>query len=235
MDRSLGTLRQGLKDLGIADNTLVWFCSDNGGLPKIKPDTVGGLRGNKGTVYEGGLRVPAIIEWPAQVKPRVTLYPASVLDIVPTLLEITSVPHAEPSRPLDGRSLVDLLQREIGPRDQPIPFRHIGRAAWIDNHMKLLTTNLKEQDFELYDLEADPTESNNLADDSPKVFQQMREQFLSWSQSVDQSFAGKDYPTGIVDPREPEPRFWTDVKEYQAYFPEWRKRWEYQSRLSKRK
>ncbi|MEM7010186.1 MAG: sulfatase-like hydrolase/transferase, partial [Verrucomicrobiota bacterium] len=58
MDRSIGTLRKGLRDLGIADNTLFLFCSDNGGLPKIEPETVGGLRGNKGSVYEGGIRVP---------------------------------------------------------------------------------------------------------------------------------------------------------------------------------
>ena len=68
MDRSIGTLRKGLRDLRIADNTLVWFNSDNGGLQNIKPDTVGGLRGNKGTVFEGGLRVPCVIEWPAVIK-----------------------------------------------------------------------------------------------------------------------------------------------------------------------
>lgn len=58
MDRSLGTLRKSLRDFGLADNTLLVFCSDNGGLPNILPDTVGGLRGNKGSVFEGGLRVP---------------------------------------------------------------------------------------------------------------------------------------------------------------------------------
>ncbi len=67
MDRSIGTLRNGLRKLGIERNTLVWFCSDNGGLPKIKPTTVGPLRGYKGSVYEGGLRVPAVIQWPARI------------------------------------------------------------------------------------------------------------------------------------------------------------------------
>lgn len=62
MDRSVGTLRGALRELNIADTTLVWFNSDNGGLSGITPDTVGGLRGNKGSVFEGGLRVPGIIE-----------------------------------------------------------------------------------------------------------------------------------------------------------------------------
>ena len=64
MDRSIGTLRKGLREMGVAQNTLVWFMSDNGGLPRLDPPTTGGLRSFKGSMYEGGLRVPAIIEWP---------------------------------------------------------------------------------------------------------------------------------------------------------------------------
>src|SRR5690606_5473366 len=90
MDRSIGTLRQGLRQMGLAENTLLWFCSDNGGLPNITPETVGGPRGLKDSVYEGGPRVPAIIEWPAAIKaPRVTRYPSGTVDIFPTLAEIT--------------------------------------------------------------------------------------------------------------------------------------------------
>lgn len=62
LDRSIGTLRRGLRDLGLADHTLLWSCSDNGGFSEISPSTVADLRGHKGSVYEGGLRVPAIIE-----------------------------------------------------------------------------------------------------------------------------------------------------------------------------
>jgi arylsulfatase A-like enzyme len=236
MDRSLGTLRQGLRDLAIADNTLLWFCSDNGGLPKIEPETVGGLRGNKGTVYEGGLRVPGIIEWPAGIpSPRVTRYPASVLDMVPTLLEITSVTHTDPQRPLDGISLVPLFEKELGNRIKPIPFRHIGRAAWIDNNMKILTHDLSSGEFELYDLDSDPSEANDLSDQSADVHRAMRAQLLQWSQSVDNSFDGKDYPQQRVDPREPKPRFWTEIEDYQPHFDAWRSRWEYQSRLTNKK
>ncbi len=236
MDRSIGTLRAGLQELRISENTLVWFCSDNGGLPKIKPETVGGLRGNKGTIYEGGLRVPAIIEWPAGIaQPRVSEYPASVLDIVPTLLQVTAVTHADPRRPLDGVSLLPLFRDELGRREKPIPFRHIGRAAWIDNHMKLLTNQIDQGKFELYDLEADPAEENDLSSEKPETVARMRKQFMAWNESVKASFVGKDYPEGKVDPNEPQPRFWTDVEDYQPYFEEWKTRWEYRSRLANRK
>jgi arylsulfatase A-like enzyme len=236
MDRSIGAIRAGLRKLDIASNTLVWFCSDNGGLPKIKPDTTGGLRGNKGTIYEGGLRVPAIIEWPATISTaRVTRYPSSVLDIVPTLLEITSIDHPAPKRPLDGISLLPLFREELDRREKPIPFRHIGRAAWVDNNMKLLTNDISSGKFELYDLESDLTEAIDLSTDRPDIHRRMQSQLLEWSDSVNASFDGEDYPEGKVDPNEPEPRFWTDVKEYEPYFDQWRTRWEYRSRLTKNK
>ena len=62
MDRAVGKLRKGIADLGLRDNTIFWYCSDNGGL---RPESSGG-RARKGRVFEGGLRVPAILEWPAK-------------------------------------------------------------------------------------------------------------------------------------------------------------------------
>ena len=88
MDRALGKLRAAIADMGIRDNTIVWYTSDNGGL---KVESSGG-RGRKGQVYEGGLRVPAVIEWPAVIKkPRITKILANTSDIFPTLLELTRV------------------------------------------------------------------------------------------------------------------------------------------------
>ena len=78
MDRSIGTLRNRLRELEIADNTIVWFCSDNGGLKNIKPSAVAPLRGHKGTVFEGGLLVPSILEWPAKFN-QPTIITTSVL------------------------------------------------------------------------------------------------------------------------------------------------------------
>ena len=147
MDRSIGTLRGKLRDLGIADNTLLVFCSDNGGLPGITPETVGGLRGNKGSVYEGGLRVPGIIEWPAVIKPRVTSYPACTMDLFPTVADILGLPDEVFVEPLDGISLKPLFTAELTARTKPIPFRFGIKAALVDNRYKLLTDDLRKAAF----------------------------------------------------------------------------------------
>jgi len=218
MDRSIGTLRSGLKDLNIADNTLVWFCSDNGGLPKITPETVGGLRGFKNTLYEGGLRVPAIMEWPEGIKePRVTKYPACTMDILPTLTDIVGVPQQDSPVPLDGISLKPLLTRNIDRREQPIGFRHSGRTALIDNDIKLVMPNAKQKKWELYDLANDQKEARDLFKERPEQAERLMQQWTTWNQSVDDSVAGKDYPEGRVVPPDPGPKTWMTAEEYQPY------------------
>ncbi|MBL7222754.1 MAG: sulfatase-like hydrolase/transferase [Candidatus Brocadiae bacterium] len=119
MDRAFGKLRGELKTLGIRDHTLLWYCSDNGGLAGL--GATGG-RGHKGQVYEGGLRVPAILEWPARLPtPRVTAVPCNTSDIYPTLLDLVGVrmPHQPP---LDGVSLVPLLDGKMTARPRPMGF-----------------------------------------------------------------------------------------------------------------
>lgn len=236
MDRSIGTLRKGLRDLNIADNTLVWFCSDNGGLPKIKPDTVGGLRGNKGSIFEGGLRVPAIIEWPAVIKSRITKHPSVTMDIFPTIAAIVGLDDTAMLQPRDGMSIHPLLGGEIGPRAKPIPFRHTGRAAFIDNDYKLLTQKLKKGVFELYNLAEDPAETNDLFTSHPKIAQRMLKQFKAWNQEVEASIAGKDYPEGFVRKDEPKPqRRWSAAEQYKPYIEQFKKRPEYVGEIKKRR
>lgn len=118
MDRAFGKLRAELRKLGIHQNTLLWYCSDNGGL---RTKSTGG-RGRKGQIYEGGLRVPAILDWPARLaKPRTTAVPCVTSDIYPTLLELVGVkPEKQP--PLDGISLVGLLDGKMKARPKPIGF-----------------------------------------------------------------------------------------------------------------
>lgn len=232
MDRSIGTLRSTLRELGVADNTLIWFCSDNGGLPDIRPDTVGGLRGHKGTLYEGGLRVPAVIEWPSKIDPpEVTDTPACTMDIFPTLLDVAGIDGDVAVRPQDGVSLSDWFEAPPDSRGKPIPFRHQGRAAIIDNDLKLVTDDLDSGRFQLYDLADDPAESKDLAGDSPRTFQRLKRQLLDWNRSVEESVAGEDYPSGRVAPDQPRRRFWTEVEAYEPYFDQWKTRPEYRGRL----
>ncbi|MCP4788584.1 MAG: sulfatase-like hydrolase/transferase [Fuerstiella sp.] len=212
MDRSVGALRAGLRELEIADNTLLWFNSDNGGLKGYGEATVGGLRGFKNQMYEGGLRVPGIIEWPAVIKePRVTKYPAGTVDIFPTLAEIANVPDQAMLQPQDGTSLRTLFQRELGARKKPLMFRHRGRGVIVDNQYKLLTVDGK---YELYDLETDHDESEDLFDRNPEIANRLKASYLAWNKTVDASVAGHDYPGKKVDPNQPARRFWKDDSAY---------------------
>ncbi len=107
MDRAFGKLRGELQNLGIRDNTVLWYCSDNGGLPNLG---VTGGRGHKGQIYEGGLRVPAILEWPARIpQPGRTGIPCNTCDIYPTLLEIAGVKMEKQSL-LDGISILPVIE-----------------------------------------------------------------------------------------------------------------------------
>jgi arylsulfatase A-like enzyme len=140
MDRAFGRIRDTLRDLGLRKNTVLWYCSDNGALPKL--GSTGGRRGNKGTVYEGGLAVPALLEWPAKFpEPKVITAPCVTSDIFPTLMDIAGH-EPDKSRPLDGISLMPLLEGEAKKRNQPIgfwdsPLRGIGTPAkqWMEEQM----------------------------------------------------------------------------------------------------
>ena len=119
LDRAVGKLRKELRALDIQNNTIFWYCSDNGGLPGV--GSTGG-RGNKGKVYEGGLRVPAIIEWPARiVKPCKTDVPCNTSDIYPTLLDIVGV-RIKKQPVLDGISLVSVIDGKMKSRPKPMGF-----------------------------------------------------------------------------------------------------------------
>jgi len=235
MDRSIGTLRDSLRELGIAEQTLLVFCSDNGGLPKIVPDTVGGLRGNKGSVYEGGLRVPGIMEWPAVIEPRVTHHPACTMDLFPTVADVVGLPDDVLIRPLDGISLKPLFTGDRPERPSPLLFRFGAKAAIVDNRYKLLTDDLEQGPFRLYDLRDDPRESTDLSEQHPERGKRLKEQLLAWSRSVDASFAGRDYPERTVTPADPAPVSWYDTDAYRPLLPEWAERWEFKPYLQRRR
>lgn len=119
MDRAIGQLRRWLRAADLSDNTLLWYCGDNG-TPGDGIVT-SPFRGQKGNMYEGGVRVPGIIEWPKQIRSgRVSDLNSVTSDILPTLCELISVQL--PQRPLDGISLQPLLTGDMAERSEPICF-----------------------------------------------------------------------------------------------------------------
>ena len=143
MDRAIGKLRKELIDLGIHENTLFWYCSDNGGL---NTETSGG-RMKKGSVYEGGLRVPAYIEWPARIaKGSTSSTPCFTSDIYPTLLDLVDV-KIDNQPVLDGESIVNLIDGNEFDRKSAMKFwnwRGSGRSTWSDRIIKKLYDAQKE-------------------------------------------------------------------------------------------
>ncbi|MEZ5429704.1 MAG: hypothetical protein R3F31_00685 [Verrucomicrobiales bacterium] len=133
--------------------------------------------------------------------------------------------------PRDGVSLKPLFTGETGARSHPIPFRHQGRAALVDNRYKLLTENLEKGVYRLYDLEADPRETRDISQEKPEIANRLRGALDTWNATVNASQTGRDYPEGKVHDTEPTSRSWTEVTAYLPYFEAWKKRPEYASVL----
>lgn len=150
MDRAMGKLRAELDKLGIRDNTLLWFCSDNGGVAKVSAT---GGRDGKSFIYDGGLRVPGILEWPARVPSnRVTNVPCVTSDFYPTLLQIAGA-KVEDQPPLDGVDLTGLIDNNMSTRPKPIgfwqyPSRGIKTptAVWMAELLEMQKSGKEETD-----------------------------------------------------------------------------------------
>lgn len=217
IDRSMGTLRSGLRKLGIADNTMLWFNSDNGGWPNEKEPTNGGnngpFRGRKGDMYEGGIRVPGLLEWPARIKqPFKTEVPVVTSDIYPTVMDVLKLKVPNQVKPLDGISLVPILDGQMKERPGPIGFWQTGggfpliedgkrkmstdsgSSAWNDNRYKLVKRGAGK--YELYDLTVDLPEKTDIAAQQPEILSRMKVELEQWQQSVLRSCRGEDYKGG---------------------------------------
>ena len=185
LDWSVGEVVSALEDMGIADNTLVVFTSDNGPWLTMlsHSGSAGRLRDGKGTTWEGGMRVPAIFWWPGKVQPGTVTGLGSALDLMPTF---ASIAHAEmPSdRVYDGVDLSPTLFADAdSPRDTLFFYRFTDvfavRRGKYKAHFSVYgafggdgRTDLDEP--ELYDLENDPGEQYNIADDHPEIVAELR-------------------------------------------------------------
>ncbi|MHC4745265.1 MAG: sulfatase family protein, partial [Planctomycetota bacterium] len=192
MDEQVGRLRAELRRLGAAEDTMLWFSSDNGpenGVPGI----TGGFRERKRSLYEGGVRVPGLLEWPAKIrKTRVVNMPCCTLDYFPTVMEILGFKMQGQVEPIDGVSLVAMIEGKMTQRPRPIGFESGARKSLTDNRYKLISTDGGET-FELYDLIADKFETTDIAASHPDIVNSMKETLAAWEASCDSSLAGDDY------------------------------------------
>jgi arylsulfatase A-like enzyme len=198
LDEQMGRLRTQLRQLEIADSTMLWFCSDNG--PEGKDGQTGRFRGSAGpfrgrkrSLLEGGVRVPALLEWPARIKPgRQTDIPCSTSDYFPTIMDILGFSIKGRPEPLDGVSLLPLINGRMQKRPRPIGFQSAGRLSLTDNRYKIYS-NDKGRTFKLFDLIEDPAEKNDLAAEKPRILNSMKKTLIQWRKSCTDSLAGKDY------------------------------------------
>jgi arylsulfatase A-like enzyme len=199
-DVQMGRLFDGLKALGLEENTLVIFTSDNGPLPSFHHARTGGLRGSKLSLYEGGIRVPFIVRWPGhttagRVDERTVL---EAVDLFPTLCAIAHAPL--PTRAaFDGEDMTEALVNERTVPHKTI-FWEYGRkskffnypAAAFDRspHIAIregkwkLLVNDSGASTELYNMETDSNETTNVAQDEPATAQRLRTEALAWRRSL---------------------------------------------------
>lgn len=205
VDESVGRVLKALEDLQLSDKTIVIFTSDNGGVGGYVREGIkkGGdvtdnapLRSGKGSLYEGGTRVPLIVRWPQVTKPDSTCnIPTVHVDIYPTMLELTGAPR--PKQTLDGESLCKLMRQPEAALDRDAIFQHFpgylgaGQNAWRTTPVSLIQMgNYKLMEFledgrlELYDLSQDISESSNLVDRQAEKAKLMHERLVAWRKSV---------------------------------------------------
>ncbi len=189
MDEQIGRLRAELREQGIAHDTMLFFCSDNGPEGKEQdPGSTGGLRGRKRSLHEGGIRVPAVWEWPRRIEGGATTDHASVTsDYLPTVFDALGLPLPG-DRAIDGTSLLPLVRDPSRERACGIAFESRNQVALIEQRWKLIRTNKPPADdpragFALFDLVADPAESLDLAAEHPEVVERMTSELEAWRDS----------------------------------------------------
>lgn len=192
VDDSVGAILNELERLGIADNTAVFFFSDNGGLCTLRnrggPTSNLPLRSGKGWLYEGGIREPMLVRVPGLATNGQTCEsPVVSMDFFPTMMELAGL-SSDRSLHVDGESLLPLLHdpsREIARRDFYWHYPHYHGSAWKpgaairSGDMKLIEFYHDEK-VELYDLSKDPGEHNDLSTKNPETAKELREKLARW-------------------------------------------------------
>ena len=178
MDEGIGRVVQTLKDEGLYDNTLIFYFSDNGGAKNNKADNLP-FRGTKHSVYEGGLRVPFVMSWPAKLTPGTSDEPVISIDILPTICAVLKIPLPE-NRIYDGRNILSAIHKN---RDTPLHERLYfdgNDNSWAVREGKWKLLYSKKGNLELYNLEDDAVEQKNLVEEYPEIAADLKEKYTSW-------------------------------------------------------
>ena len=197
MDAAVGKVLSRLDELGIEEETIVCFTSDNGGLSTSEgsPTSNLPLRGGKGWVYEGGIREPFIIKYPSMFKPSVSKVPVISTDFYPTILNLAGV-KAKPKQHLDGVSLTPLLNSPKGTIKRDSIFWHYPHysnqggfpGGAIRSGSYKLVERYEDGRTHLFDLNKDPGESVDIANANRDKVDSMRKELHSWYKKVDAKF-----------------------------------------------
>ncbi|CAN5910274.1 sulfatase [soil metagenome] len=209
LDASVGRLVEAIDRLGITEQTLLIFFSDNGGLYRGRgnPEVITSnhpLRGEKGSLYEGGIRVPMIVRWPGRVEPgSMSAEPVTSVDFYPTFLDAAGAgPDVSRQEPLDGESLLPILTGS-GTLERPAIYWHYPHyhhwvpAGAIRSGKYKLHESFEDGSIELYDLETDIGEDRDLSTEQPEKAEALRKRLQDWRESVGARMPG---PNPEYDP-----------------------------------
>ncbi len=198
MDQAVGKVLRFLQESGLAENTVIFFMSDNGGLSTSEghPTSNLPLRAGKGWLYEGGIREPMLVKWPGNTAPGTACdVPVISTDFYPTILEIAGL-ETKPEQHLDGMSFMPLLKEEKRTEERAIfwHYPHYGNqggspgAAIRKGQYKLIEFFEENRSLELYNIDRDIGEQVNLADSLPEIRDRLLEILHTWQVEVDARF-----------------------------------------------
>lgn len=206
VDDGVGEIKNELTRLGIADNTIIYFQSDNGPSRESRnwldgrPDlyyggTSGIFKGHKFSLFEGGIRIPAILSWPKKIPQQVIDTPHIAADIFPTILEACGGSVSDYD--LDGKSLMPLIEGTDDPQHEYLFWEMEGQTAVRKGRYKLVINGRLEEFSEvqnelfLSDLENDPGEKVNLAEALPEICKELKNAALSWRSGIEEIWEKK--------------------------------------------
>ena len=197
LDEQVGRLLSTLKKLGELDDTLIFYCSDNGPEGKVRggrtQGTTKGLRGRKRSLFEGGIRVPGIMTWPNRIKLHQKIdVPCCTSDYFPTVAAALGIDMKNKVAPVDGINLWSLINGNQIKRSKPIGFQSGNQLALVDNRYKIISQD-KGESFELYDLVNDPSEKKDILTAQPEIAESLIERLRQFQASCRKSDDGADY------------------------------------------